>query len=87
MSAEGPEDPAPASTNSAPGAGSTAGAPLDVVRDVLGIDLPDERHAENLAAFARILEEIAKLRALDLTDVHPCVVFDPTAPYRREAGA
>ena len=62
-------------------------APLDVVRDVLGIDLPDERHAENLAAFARILEEIAKLRALDLTDVHPCVVFDPTAPYRREAGA
>ena len=61
-------------------------APLpDPVRDVLGIDLPPERLAENLAAFARILEEIEKLRALDLADIHPSVVFDPTVPYRREA--
>ncbi len=60
--------------------------PLDLVRDVLGIDLPPERLAENLAAFARILEEIRKLRALDLTDIHPSIVFDPTAPYRREPG-
>jgi len=61
--------------------------PLDLVRDVLGIDLPPERLAENLAAFARILEEIGKLRALDLTDIHPSTVFDPTAPYRREPRA
>ena len=62
-------------------------APLDLVRDVLGIDLPPEQLAENLAAFARILEEIQKLRALDLTDIHPSIVFDPTAPYRREPRA
>ena len=55
------------------------------VREVLGVDLPPERLAENLAAFARILEEIAKLRELDLTDIHPSIVFDPTAPYRRES--
>lgn len=61
--------------------------PLDLVRDVLGIELSPERLAENLAAFARILEEIGKLRALDLTDIHPSIVFDPTAPYRREPRA
>lgn len=61
--------------------------PLDLVRDVLSIDLPDDQLAENLAAFARILEEIQKLRELDLTDIHPSIVFDPTAPYRREPGA
>ena len=36
--------------------------PLDLVRDVLGIDLPPDQLAENLAAFARIFEEIQKLR-------------------------
>jgi hypothetical protein len=61
--------------------------PLDLVRDVLGIELPPEDLAENLAAFARILEEIRKLRTLDLTDIHPSVVFDPTVPYRREPRA
>ncbi len=61
--------------------------PLDLVRDVLGIDLPPEELAENLAAFARIFEEIQKLRELDLTDIHPSIVFDPTAPYRREPHA
>jgi hypothetical protein len=61
--------------------------PLDLVHDVLGIDLPPERLAEDLAAFARILEEIGKLRELDLTDIHPSIVFDPTAPYRREPRA
>ena len=60
---------------------------LDLVRDVLGIDLPPEELAENLAAFARIFEEIQKLRELDLTDIHPSIVFDPTAPYRREPHA
>jgi hypothetical protein len=60
---------------------------LDLVRDVLGIDLPPEELAENLAGFARIFEEIQKLRELDLTDIHPSIVFDPTAPYRREPHA
>ena len=61
--------------------------PLDLARDVLGVDLSPERLAENLAAFARILEEIRKLRELDLTEIHPSIVFDPTAPYRREPRA
>ena len=61
--------------------------PLDLVRDVLGIDLPPDQLAENLAAFARIFEVIQKLRELDLTDIHPSIVFDPTAPYRREPRA
>ena len=26
--------------------------------------------------------EIARLRELDLTDTHPAIIFEPTAPYR-----
>ena len=47
----------------------------DLVRDVLGISLEPERVEENLAAYADILQEIAKLRTLDLSDVHPAVIF------------
>lgn len=50
---------------------------LDLVQDVLGIKLPVERTAENLAAFADVLAEIEKFRALDLRDVHPAVIFRP----------
>jgi hypothetical protein len=55
-------------------------------RDILGIDFTPERLGENLAAFRDILVEIEKLRRLDLTDVHPAIIFEPTAPYRREGG-
>jgi hypothetical protein len=41
---------------------------------------------QNLDAFRAILEEIRKLRALDLTDIHPAVIFEPTAAYRRGSG-
>ena len=51
----------------------------DLVRDVLGISLEPERVEENLAAYADILQEIAKLRTLDLSDVHPAVIFSPIA--------
>ena len=54
--------------------------------DVLGVTFTHERLGENLAAFHDILREIEKLRRLDLTDVHPAVIFEPTAPYRREGG-
>jgi hypothetical protein len=50
---------------------------------VLDLDLPAERLQEVLAAYRDILVEIDRLRTLDLTDVHPAVVFEPTAPYRR----
>jgi hypothetical protein len=49
----------------------------DLITDVLGISLRPERVEENLNAYADILEEIAKLRTLDLSDVHPAVIFSP----------
>jgi hypothetical protein len=59
---------------------------LDPWKDILGIALDAERLNENLEAFRPVLEEIRKLRAIDLTDVHPCVIFEPTIPYRRGRG-
>lgn len=61
--------------------------PLDpaaeaLLREVLGIGPDGERLGENLAAYRVILEELKKLRSLDLSDIHPAVVFDPTLPYR-----
>lgn len=50
--------------------------------ELLGLDLPPERLAEVLHAYADILAEIRKLRTLNLTDEHPAVIFEPTAPYR-----
>jgi hypothetical protein len=50
--------------------------------DLLGIGPEDERLGENLAAYRFILDEIRELRTLDLTDIHPAVIFDPTLPYR-----
>jgi hypothetical protein len=50
--------------------------------DLLGIGPEAERLGENLTAYRSILDEIRKLRTLDLTDIHPCVVFDPLLPYR-----
>jgi putative NADH-flavin reductase len=60
--------------------------PLDPFKDILGVDLPPERLAENLVSYRDILKEIQKLRELDLTDVHPAIVFEPTAAYRKEPG-
>lgn len=59
--------------------------PTDPYRDILGIEVTPERLEENLAAFEDIRREIVKLRQLDLTDVHPAIVFEPTAPYRKGA--
>jgi hypothetical protein len=56
---------------------------IDPYKELLGLDLPPERLQEVLAAYGDILAEIAKLRTLDLTDVHPAVIFEPTAPYRK----
>lgn len=51
--------------------------------DLMGIGPESERLGENLAAYRSILDEIRKLRTLDLADIHPVVVFDPSLPYRR----
>jgi hypothetical protein len=55
---------------------------IDPYGELFGLDLPPARLREVLAAYGDIVAEIRKLRALDLTDVHPAVVFEPTAPYR-----
>ena len=60
--------------------------PLDPFKDILGVQTTPERLRENLAAFRGILAEIKKLRELDLTDIHPAVIFEPTAAYRKESG-
>ena len=63
-----------------PPAERPGGTAPDLWADILGLDLPADRRAELLALFEPIAAEIAKLRKLDLTDVHPAVVFDPRAP-------
>jgi hypothetical protein len=60
--------------------------PLDPFKDLLGVDFTPERLQQNLDSFRPILEQIRKLRALDLANVHPAVIFEPTAAYRREPG-
>jgi hypothetical protein len=50
--------------------------------DLLGIGPERERLGENLAAYRGVLDEIRKLRTLDLADIHPAVMFDPLLPYR-----
>jgi putative NADH-flavin reductase len=65
-------------------ASASDAAPTSTVQDLLGTSLSDERFREILAAFDDVLAEIRKLRSLDLKDVHPAVIFEPTAPYRAE---
>jgi hypothetical protein len=56
---------------------------LDMLVEALGIQLEKERRSTVLTAFQPVAQEIAKLRSLDLTDVHPAVVFAP-APMNRQ---
>jgi hypothetical protein len=58
------------------------GHKLDPFRDILGLDLPDDRIEELVGRYADILAAIARLRELDLAEVHPAVVFRPL----RDAG-
>ena len=55
----------------------------DVWLDILDVQVSPDRLSQNLESYAEILHEIRKLRDLDLTDVHPAVNFEPTAPYRK----
>ena len=55
----------------------------DFIRDVLGIPLGSERVEQNLKAYADILQEISKLRTLNLSDVHPAVVFSPISKLEK----
>ena len=53
----------------------------DPFRDIMGVDFDAARLDETLTAFAPVLDEIRKLRGLDLSQVHPAVVFDPAQGY------
>jgi hypothetical protein len=55
----------------------------ELLARLAGTPLSPERLAQVLQAYEPIFAEIAKLHALDLTDVHPAVIFEPTAPYRK----
>ena len=60
---------------------------LEDLLAALGIDRPEARLAENLEAYADILEAIRALRGLDLTDRHPAVVFRPSRDGGPEGAA
>jgi uncharacterized Ntn-hydrolase superfamily protein len=68
-----------------PGGKAVAGAPGNtaLLQEIAGLDFSDERMMSNLAVFRPILAEIRKLRTIDFSDVHPAVIFDPTAAWRR----
>ncbi len=53
----------------------------DLWTDIVGVDLSEAEQAALLAAYRTIAAEIAKLRTLDLADIHPAVVFDPLAGW------
>jgi hypothetical protein len=62
--------------------GADPAATPDPIRDVIGLSHEPARIAHLLAQFAPVLAEIAMLRSLDLAQIHPPIVFDPTLPYR-----
>jgi hypothetical protein len=49
----------------------------DLWKDVIGLDLNETERAALLDAYRTIAVEIAKLRSLNLSDIHPAVVFNP----------
>jgi hypothetical protein len=72
-------------TSNLPGPGQTLTE--EQMLRLLGIGPERERLEANLAAFLPIFEELLKLRSLDLSEVHPAIVFDPFLPYRKADGA
>ena len=57
---------------------------LDLIKDILGISLPPERIEENQQSYKDILEEIKKLRTLDLSNEYPAVVFSLFTPNKEQ---
>ena len=55
---------------------------LDLIKDVLGISRPLDRIEENQQSYKDILEEIKKLRTLDLSNEYPAVVFSLLTPNK-----
>ncbi len=53
----------------------------DLWTEVIGLDLDETEREALLTLYRTIGLEIAKLRSLDLTDIHPAVVFDPLSGW------
>ncbi len=53
----------------------------------LGVEFAADRAAHNLDAYRPILAEIRKLRELDLSALHPAVIFDPVRAYAQPSSA
>jgi hypothetical protein len=66
-----------------PAVSPSSPTPMKTIERLLSTTLDSERLAEVLAAYEPIAAEIARLRELDLASVHPAVVFEPTAVYRK----
>jgi hypothetical protein len=58
-----------------------SGTSVEGLAEVVGTNLLPERLTLNLVAYRDIVAEIRKLRELDLTDIHPVVVFDVAAAF------
>ena len=56
----------------------------EMLVELLGIELEEQRRSAVFAAFQPVAQEIAKLRRLDLTDVHPAVVFSAVPASQRD---
>lgn len=55
------------------------------IETLTGTTVGPKRLMEVVAAYEPILSEIAKLRELNLAEVHPAIIFEPTAVYRSVA--
>ncbi|MEM0906525.1 MAG: hypothetical protein AAGJ94_04120 [Pseudomonadota bacterium] len=60
---------------------SDTNTPLDPAT-LVSLDLPPERLADVAAAFAEIRAAIDAMRALDLGETHPAVVYKPIGERR-----
>jgi hypothetical protein len=59
----------------------TTGEPI-CPEDLSGLSLDPARLLAVHEAYRPILDEIRKLRELDVQAIHPAVIFDPAAVYR-----
>ena len=66
-----------------PGAPQRPAGEAQWLEQWLGVEFAADRAAHNLATFRPILAEIRKLRELDLSALHPAVIFDPVRAYAR----
>ena len=60
---------------------------IDALAAAIGLEFEPARRTHVIRAFTDIAKEIAILRSLDLTDVHPAVVFSPVVSNGSERDA